>query len=267
MRPIGFFDSGVGGLGIFQQTTKKLPHHDFVYIADNANLPFGEKSTEQLHQITEKIVRFLIEKHNVQMVVAACNTGTVSSIDYLRERFSIPFVGTVPVVKPTCEQSKNKRVAILSTLATSQSDYLKKLIKQYAQDTNHVDVLVIPCPGLADIIDTGNLDSPEITELLKRFLAPAIAHNVDVIGLGCTQYPFVRKQIEKLIPPNILILDSNEPVARQAERIIMQQVPDINPEYKPIYTFYATKNAPEFCRVAQKLIGPMVKHCLEAKLE
>jgi len=274
MRPIGIFDSGVGGLGIFKLATQKLPHHDFVYIADNANLPFGEKSAEQLHHITEKIVRFLIEKHNVQMVVAACNTATVTSIDYLRQRFSIPIVGAVPVVKPSCEQSKNKRIAILATPATIQSDYLKKLIKQYAHDSSPqspIDVITIPCPGLADMIDTGNLDSPEITEALKKFLAPALAHNVDVIGLGCTQYPFVRQHIEQLVPSNILILDSNEAVAKQVERIInaqQDQDPDytIDPQHTPVYTFYVTKDAQKFCTVAQKLIGPIVKNCLHAKL-
>jgi len=272
MRPIGVFDSGVGGLGIFKAVTEKLPYHDFVYIADNANLPFGEKSIEQLHEISEKIVRFLIETHNVQMVIIACNTATVTCINYLRARFTIPIVGAVPVVKPSCEQSKTKRIAIMATPATIQSNYLKKLIRENAHDKTSgeklVDVLPIACPGLASMVDTGNLDSPELIQALKNFLAPALAHNIDVIGLGCTQYPFVRKQIEKLIPSHILILDSTDPVAKQAERVITAQDNyTVNQEHSPVYTFYATKDAPTFCTVAQKLIGPIVKTCHEVSMD
>lgn len=263
-RPIGIFDSGTGGLGIFKAIAERLPHHDLVYVADNANLPFGEKTVEQLNHITENIVRFFIERHDVQMVVIACNTATVTSLDYLRQQFSIPIVGAVPVVKPACQLSKNKRVAILATPTTAASSYLKNLITQYGID---IDVLAIGCPGLANLVDTGNLDSPEITTLLKRFLAPVIEHNVDVIGLGCTQYPFLRDQIIKLIPYPVTILDSNDPVAKQVERLINTHPEAINTSHQATYTLHTTKDAPHFCVVAQKLIGPIAAHCSQVTLK
>ena len=265
MRPIGFFDSGVGGLGIFKAVAEKLHNYDLVYVADNANLPFGEKTVDQLNHISETIVRFLIKKHNVQAVVVACNTATVSSIDYLRKHFSIPIVGTVPVVKPACEQSKNKRVAILATPATASSSYLKDLIKKHANDA---DVLIVSCPGLADMVDTGELDTPEVLEALNRFLAPAIAHHADAIGLGCTQYPFLCHHIAKLFSPQVIILDSNQPVANQVERIMsLQPALAFDKNHKPTYTVYATKDVQTFGKVAQKLIGPMVDNYIYLNLE
>ncbi|MFA6527616.1 MAG: glutamate racemase [Candidatus Babeliales bacterium] len=263
-RPIGIFDSGTGGLGIFKAIAQRLAHHDLVYVADNANLPFGEKSVEQLHSITETIVHFFIENYDVQMVVVACNTATVTSIDYLRQQFSIPIVGAVPVVKPACLLSKNKHVAILATPTTVASCYLKNLITQYGDG---IDVITIGCPGLANLIDTGDLDSPEITTLLKRFLAPVIQHNVDVIGLGCTQYPFLRDQIISLIPYQVAILDSNEPVAKQVERLINHHPRDIDTLHHATYTLHATKNAAHFGVVAQKLIGTIAGNCSQITLE
>lgn len=265
MRPIGIFDSGVGGLGILSLIAKKLPHYDLVYVADNANLPFGQKSVDQLNQITEKIVRFLVKQHQVQLVVIACNTATVTSINYLRQRFTVPIVGAVPVVKPTCEQTKTTRVAIMATPTTINSEYLKNLIAQYANGAN---VLPISCPGLAELVDAGDLQSPQLLEALKRYLEPALAHNVDVIGLGCTQYPFLREIIKKLIPPHVIILDSNEPVANQVERVLSSQSNEGSScQHSPTYTFYATKDAQVFCSVAQQLVGPIVKKVSELELD
>ena len=258
MRPIGVFDSGVGGLGIFKAIAEKLPNQDLVYAADNANLPFGLKTPEQLNVISEKIVQFLIDKHDVQMVVIACNTATVASLDYLRSKFSVPIVGAVPVIKPACQQSKNKRVAILATPTTAASTYVQGLIADFAGD---VDVLVIPCPGLADLVDTGDLDSPQLLEALQGFLAPAIAHGADVIGLGCTQYPFLKPQIAALLPPYVMLLDSNQPVALQVQRLMVTQPPAADDTHQPRYIFYATQEASEFCRVAQKLVGSIIQVC------
>ena len=247
-----------------QTFSYSIPSELTVDVGQAVYVPFGQKTGEQLNQIAGKITRFLIQKHDIQALVIACNTATVSSLDYLRHNFSIPIIGAVPVVKPACEQSKNKRIALLVTAATGNSDYLKNLIRQHA---NGAEVKIIVCPGLADLIDAGDLDAPAVHEVLQRFLAPALEHNADVIGLGCTQYPFLRKQIQNLIPPHVLILDSNEPVAKQVERVI-KALPEYttNNDHVPTYTFYVTKDAPQFCTIAQKLVGPIVHECIALTL-
>ncbi len=250
-KPIGMFDSGVGGLGIFQSITRLLPNEDIVYVAGNKYMPFGQKTTEQIQQISEKIVQFLIDKHDVKLVVIACNTATVASIDYLRSKFSIPFVGVVPVVKPACEQTKTGCVAILSTPLTASGNYIQDLINKFAHGAQ---VLSIGCPGLADLVEAGKINTPEMEILLRTLIAPAIDNNADVIGLCSTHYPFVRAQLQSIVGPSVTILDSNDPVARQVKRVLLQNaLVDI-----PNYQFYATKDAKQFQFIARRLIGDIV---------
>lgn len=256
------FDSGVGGLGVFQAVARLLPNEDIVYVAGNKYMPFGEKTVEQIQQISEKIVRFLIDKHDVKVVVIACNTATVASITYLRARFSIPFVGVVPVVKPACAQTKTGCVAIMSTPLTAEGTYIKDLIAKFGQGAR---VLSIGCPGLADLVETGMVGTSKMEALLRKLIAPAIEDNADVIGLCSTHYPFVREQLQKIVGPAVAILDSNEPVARQVKRVLsMIQSCSIESDgglslerRQPQYQFYATKDAEKFMVVAEKLIGPL----------
>ncbi len=256
MQPIGIFDSGVGGLGIFNAIAQRLPHQDIIYIADNNNLPFGEKTTEHLQIITSKILKYLITEHNVKLVVAACNTASTSSLAYLREHFSVPIVGVVPVVKPACEQTKTKKVAILATPFTARSAYQQELIAKHAGD---VQVISIPCPDLVGLIEAGELESPLLTQKLMEYINPALATGVDVIGLACTHYPFVRQQIEKLVPPHVVIMDSNEAIARHVERLLSDAAnQSISNTGKHI--FYVTKEPLKFKRVAQKLLAQPVNN-------
>lgn len=261
MHPIGIFDSGVGGLGIFRTVAKQLPHQDIIYFADNNNLPFGQKSTEQLQQITSKILDYLVHVHDVKLAVVACNTASVSSLTYLRKKYSIPIVGAVPVVKPVCEFSKAKKVAILATLHTTNSEYQKQLIAQYGKG---VEVLSIACPGLVELVETGLFDDSYTLEKLKQYLEPAIAMGVDVVGLGCTHYPFLRDQIKKLLPSGVMIIDSNDSVARQVckvqrevlgEKVDEMQAGELQNAAK--YLFYVTKQTDAFQIVAQKFLGEM----------
>jgi glutamate racemase len=254
MCAIGIFDSGVGGLGIFKAVAQYLPAEDIIYLADNNNFPFGQKTTEQLHQITRKILDYLISAHNIKLVVVACNTASVSSLSYLREKYSIPIVGTVPVVKPACELSKVKKVAILATLHTTNSDYQKQLISQFGRG---IEVLSIACPDLVDLIEAGLFQDACTQEKLKEYLAPAIKTGVDVVGLACTHYPFLREQMQKILPIGVTVIDSNDSVAKQVVKVHSKILDDT--AGKARYSFYVTKQPEQFLAVAQKLVGQTVK--------
>ncbi len=259
MNPIGIFDSGVGGLGIFKEIATRLPHHDLIYCADNKNFPFGEKTAEQLKQINARILDFLITKHDIKLAVIACNTSSTSSLAYLREHFSIPIVGVVPVVKPACQLTKTKKVAIMATPFTAHSDYQKELIAKYAGDTQ---VLSIPCADLVGLIEHGQFDDPLMINTLRRYVQPALDAGVDVVGLACTHYPFVRHHIQQLVGPAVTIIDSNEAVARHTAKLVEQMIPS-NPSSSPAsphYTFYVTKEPEAFQRVGQMLLGNMVNN-------
>jgi glutamate racemase len=253
-QPIGIVDSGVGGLGILRELSKLLPNENLIYLADNNNLPLGEKTEDQIRQISSKIFNFLISKHNIKMGVVACNTLSVSALDHLRKNFSIPIVGTVPVVKPSCELTQAKKIAILATRVTANSQYQRDLISKYC---NGVQALSIGCPGLVEFIEEGCLDSPELAAKLKDYLTPAIDINVDIIGLACTHYPFIRDQIAKLVSPKTQILDSNEAVAKQVAKLIHQEALCSNNDAGSC-SFFVTKHAEKFESVGKMLIGNIV---------
>ena len=140
-RPIGVFDSGVGGLSIWRAMRRMLPQESLIFFADSGHVPYGEKSTAELHDLTGRIARFLIER-DVKMIVVACNTATVHAIGYLRETFpEIPFVGVVPVVKTLARRTRTGTIAVLSTPATAQSPYLAGLIEEFAPDKNVINAV------------------------------------------------------------------------------------------------------------------------------
>jgi len=159
--PIGVFDSGVGGLSVLQHLRKHLPHEEFVFLADQAHVPYGGKNAAQLCSLAGRVTRFL-KARKVKMVIVACNTSTCYSIDWLRKHFDIPFVGTVPAVKPACLRSVSKRVAVMSTPATAKSALLKNLIRDFGNDCT---VTRIGCAGLEEAVEKGSLDSAETVSL------------------------------------------------------------------------------------------------------
>lgn len=248
MATIGVIDSGVGGLGIFKLLVEQMHNHSLVYCADNKNMPFGDKNSDELQHIAYKMVSFLIERHKVDLIVVACNTLSVSALDFLRKRFAVPFVGVVPVVKPACEQSKVKKIAILATPMTAASAYQKELIAKYAKGAQ---VLNIACPDLARLIEEGRGDEPIVLEKLAEYLKPVLDNNVDVVGLACTHYPFIRHHIAGLLPLAVSILDSNEAVARRAVMLIQESISS-QPRYIHVYV---TRDPENFKQIAQKLVG------------
>src|SRR3989454_5147476 len=153
-RPIGVFDSGVGGLSIWRAMRRMLPQESLIFFADSGHVPYGEKSTAELHDLTGRIAGFLIER-DVKMIVVACNTATVHAIGYLRETLpAIPFVGVVPVVKTLARRTRTGTIAVLSTPATAQSPYLAGLIEEFAPDKL---VINVGCDGLENMVEAGGV--------------------------------------------------------------------------------------------------------------
>jgi len=249
-RPIGVFDSGVGGLSIWRTIRKLLPHESMDFLADSGNVPYGEKSTAQLHDLTTRIVRFLLG-NDAKMIVVACNTATVHSIAYMRQTFpDVPFVGVVPVVKTLSSRTKTGTIAVLSTPATSKSPYLAGLIQEFAPDKTVVN---IGCDGLENAIESGQVRTRSTTALLERHLAPVKKSDADVVGLGCTHYPFLRSRIKSMLGPGVTLYDPSRPVARRVRQLLERDdALSTNPD--PQFRFYTTGNAELVRRVASKLL-------------
>jgi glutamate racemase len=250
-RPIGFFDSGVGGLTIWRATRKLLPKESLIFLADSGHVPYGEKPPDEIRDLTARISRFLLSK-DAKLIVAACNTATVHAIAHLRETFpDVPFVGVVPVVKTLARLTRTGTIAVLSTPSTSRSPYLAGLVEEFAPGKQ---VLNIGCDGLEDLIESGEVRTRRTTALLERHLAPVRESRADVVGLGCTHYPFLRRRIKRMLGPGVRVYDPSRPVARRVRQLLAQRDAFAGGSEPPSYSFYTTGDPELFGSVAGKLL-------------
>jgi glutamate racemase len=216
-HPIGILDSGLGGLTIWKEIVAQLPHESTLYIGDSLHAPYGARSSEEIYQLSKRLVKFLLSK-DVKAIVVACNTITVSCLDKLRNDFpEIAIIGTVPVVKTAAAASNNKRIGVLSTTRTAQSEYQKELIESFAKEchvTNYGSDELVP------LIERGELSGEQLEETVSRILAVFKKDQIDTLALGCTHFPFLRKQMQDILGPDVVILDSGPSIARQVTRVL-----------------------------------------------
>lgn len=214
--PIGILDSGIGGLSVWQEIHRKIPHESITYLADHAYQPYGERTVREIQRRVKLLIKFLLKK-NVKLIVVACNTATVAGIDTYRTWFpEIPIIGVVPVVKTAASITKTHHIAIISTEFTAESSYQKRLIKTFAVGCKVENIGV---PDLASFIEKGEVDT-RVNRLLRGFLQTKKMDGVDVIALGCTHYPFVRNNIEEIAGKGVSIIDSGGAVARHVLRVL-----------------------------------------------
>ena len=216
-QPIGLFDSGVGGLSIWKDLISLLPNEDTIYLADSRNAPYGQKTKEEIIALSCKNTELLIEM-GCKMIVVACNTATTNAIKELRERYTIPFIGIEPAIKPAVLKSTTKVIGILATQGTLSSELFANRVAQYK------DTMIIEQVGLnlVNLIEKGDIDSAEMTKLLQEYLQPMIDRNIDYLVLGCTHYPFLIPQLKKILPETVTIIDSGAAVARQTQKLLVE---------------------------------------------
>lgn len=218
-NPIGVFDSGIGGTSIWSAIHDLLPNEKTIYLADSKNAPYGQKSKDEIVALSKKNVEFLLE-NNCKLIVVACNTATTNAIVELRADYDIPFVGIEPAIKPAANNSQTQVIGILATKGTLNSELFNKTAEMF-QNTTIIEQVGY---GLVQLIEDGNLYSPEMTQLLESYLRPMIDANIDYLVLGCSHYPYLIPQIQKILPDHIKIIDSGEAVARQTKNLLRDNV-------------------------------------------
>ncbi len=215
---IGIFDSGIGGLSIAKCIAEQLPNENLIYVADSLHTPYGEKSVdfiiERVNTIAEQLLR-----RDVKALVIACNTATVNAITQLRSRVDIPVIGVEPAIKPAALSSKNKKVGILVTLATSKNPHFRALVNNHH---NGAEVFIQPCPGLVEMIEQGQQNAHHCRVLLNSYLEPLLIKGIDTLVLGCTHYPFVKQQISAIVGDAIKIIETAEPVTLQLSKTLIK---------------------------------------------
>lgn len=221
--PVGVFDSGVGGLSVLRHIREQLPNEHLLYFADSGFAPYGDKAEQTVVERTLAIAEFLIDEGSKALVVA-CNTATAAAIHLLRERHPhLPIVGIEPGLKPAAALTQTRTVGVLATDRTLASAKFR-LLRQQLADTTGVRFVTQPCPGLADLVEAGELHSERTTALVRRYVEPLLAANADTLVLGCTHYPFVLPAIENVLENagarEIQIIDTGLAVARQLARLL-----------------------------------------------
>lgn len=218
-RPIGIFDSGVGGSSIWQEIHKLLPFENTIYLADSKNAPYGNKSEAEITDLSIKNTEKLLEQ-DCKIIVVACNTATTNAIETLRENYKIPIIGIEPAIKPAALQTNSKSIGILATKGTLSSALFSRTTQAFTKDISVVEIIG---EGLVPLIEAGKLDSPEMITLLKKHTKPMIDAEIDFLVLGCSHYPYLIPQLRKILPENVKIIDSGEAVARQT-KIVLQSL-------------------------------------------
>lgn len=215
--PIGIFDSGLGGLSVWREIVRQHPRESTLYVADQAHIPYGPRSQDEIKTFSYGITRFLLDQ-GAKLIVVACNTASGAALYALRAGYpNVPFVGMEPAVKPAAEQTQNGIVGVLATPTTFQGNLFKRLVDRFA---NHIEIHTQVCPGLVEAVEAGHVTSPETRALLQGCLQPLIDANIDHLVLGCTHYPFLRGPIQDILGPGIPLIDPAPAVARQVGRVL-----------------------------------------------
>lgn len=217
--PIGFFDSGVGGLSVLKEAIKLLPRESFIYFGDSKNAPYGTKTVEEIKRLSYAATDFLLSK-GVKAIVIACNTATSAAAADLRSTYPhIPIIGIEPAIKPAVQLNRKGKILIMATPLTIAEKKFNNLLKSFE---NTSEIIPIPCAGLAELIESGNIDSLEIRHFLEDKLDPYMNFNISTIVLGCTHYPFIKTQLSSLVGDDIPIIDGSFGTAKQLRRLLIQ---------------------------------------------
>jgi len=216
INPIGIFDSGVGGTSIWKEIHQLLPNENTIYLADSQHAPYGQKSKDEIINLSIKNTEYLLNK-NCKLIVIACNTATTNAISHLREKYNVPFIGIEPAIKPASIKTTTNNIGILATKGTLNSQLFATTSNTL---NNKINIIEQVGEGLVELIEKGELHSPKMTILLKKHIAVFLKFNIDYLVLGCTHYPYLIPQIQKLLGSKIMIIDSGYAVAKQTKRVL-----------------------------------------------
>lgn len=216
-RAIGIFDSGFGGLSVWQALHDALPYESLIYLGDGARCPYGSRSAEEVRQFAEEAVERLLAE-GCKMVVVACNTATAVAIKYLREKYPhIPFVGLEPAVKPAALTTKAGVIGVLATERSLHGDHFRRAEERYGTE---VKILKAVGEGFVEAVEHNEEYTPETEVMVRNVVRPLVEAGADKIVLGCTHYPFLRDVISRIAGEGVEIIDSSEAVARRVGALL-----------------------------------------------
>lgn len=247
---IGVYDSGLGGLTVLKELVAQRGARDYLYFADSRYCPYGLKTPEFLRERAGAIARFLIEK-GADMIVVACNTATAAAISHLRSTFDIPFVGMEPAIKPAILSTRTGVVGVLATAVTFTGELYHKTLEHFTAGQEGIKVIEQVGYGLVEAVESGRIHAPETIALLHSYIDPMLAAGADHIVLGCTHYPFLAEEIEKICSGSAAVVNPAPAVARQAVKLYKA-----TPRGRGLWQFFSSAEfSPEAGAIIRDICG------------
>lgn len=251
-KPIGVFDSGIGGLTVVHALLQRLPHENIVYFGDTARVPYGPKSPQVIREYAAQDTDFLLSK-DVKMIVIACNTVSGVALDVVMKRANVPVVGVIhPGAAAAVAASKKKRIGVIGTVATINSKAYTIAIRQLDTEAH---VVAQACPLFVPLVEEG-WTHHKVTELVaKEYLFPLKLERIDTLVLGCTHYPLLKEVIARVVNGNVTLIDSGEAAASEVERILDEQCLRNRSTLKPHLQFFVSDVPAKFAEVGERFLG------------
>jgi glutamate racemase len=249
--PIGMFDSGVGGLTVLHECLVTMPNEDFVYIGDTGRFPYGPRSRDELVGYARELYA-LLEARGVKLVVVACNSATAAALPVLQREARLPVLGVVtPEAHAAVQTSRNRRVGLLATEATVASGRYEEAIRDLDAG---VEVVAVPCPGLAEAIQGGEPYSERTLELVRAACAPLRDAGVDTVILGCTHYPLIRPMLQRELGRDVAVVAAAEELAREVAETLRRKGWENERARRGAYSFLATGDPVEFAALGTRFL-------------
>jgi glutamate racemase len=250
-RPIGVFDSGVGGLTVLHELLVTLPHEDAVYLGDNARLPYGPRPLAEIRSFALEIGRRL-EREGVKLVVAACNSATAAGLHDLQRALSVPVVGVLqPEAHAAALATRNRRVGLLATEATVASGRYQELVRSHDAG---VEVVAVPCPRLVPLIEGPDPFGEQTTRAVREVAAPLQAADVDTVILGCTHYPILRPIFQRVFGRSVTLVFSAEETAREVAETLARKAIENDAGREGAYRFLTTGDPTAFREMGKRFL-------------
>jgi len=264
-RPIGIFDSGIGGLTVAKEIFKHLPYEDVVYFGDTARVPYGSKSPETVRKFSANNVNFLITQ-KVKVVIIACNTASATSIAFLRKNYpNTPIIGVIkPAVELAMICSAKKKIGVIATESTILSLAYQKEIKNLVPS---VSVYGQPCPLFVPLVEEGWLDKEETYMIAQKYLKPLKSKDIDTLILGCTHYPLLKTIIKKVMGKNVAIIDSAGVIAQECEKVLKEKALSNSKTRVGWHKFFVSDNPERFKKVGEKFLNTKIEKVEKIEIE
>ncbi len=252
MRPLGIFDSGVGGLTILKAIQSSLPYEHLLFFADQAHVPYGPRTMQEIRSFSLEITRFLLNE-GAKMIVVACNTASGYALQYLRDRFpGTPIIGLEPAIAPAVRITRSGRIAVLATEATLKGRLYLSTRDRFC---DQVTIFEATLEGIVEEIEADRITGERTQMILKDTIAPLIDKRVDSIVLGCTHYPFLTTQIREIAGPDVNIIDPSDQIAAYIARTLNRKDLAASRPSQTIPVLFSTRDAQELARIAESLAG------------